>query len=119
MMISLRGGRSLRRSNLPINMEIASSHCLLHTMTSKLILVTGATGYIASRLIPRLLERGWRVRALARHPERLKARKWFSQVEMAQGDVMIPETLIPALNGIHTAYYLIHNMASRARVHIA
>ncbi len=81
-------------------------------MTSKLILVTGATGYIASRLIPRLLERGWRVRALARHPERLKARKWFSQVEMAQGDVMIPETLIPALNGIHTAYYLIHNMAS-------
>ncbi|MBE0683185.1 MAG: DUF2867 domain-containing protein [Anaerolineales bacterium] len=81
-------------------------------MTSKLILVTGATGYIASRLIPRLLECGYRVRALARHPERLKARKWFSQVEMVQGDVMIPDTLIPALNGIHTAYYLIHSMSS-------
>ncbi len=50
-------------------------------MTSKIILVTGATGYIASRLIPRLLECGYRVRALARHPERLIARKWFSQVE--------------------------------------
>ena len=79
---------------------------------SSLILVTGSTGYIASRLIPQLLERGYRVRALARHPERLKARKWFSQVEMAQGDVMEIESLIRALDGVHTAYYLIHNMAS-------
>lgn len=81
-------------------------------MTSKLILVTGATGYIASRLIPQLLERGYRVRALARQPERLKARKWFSQVEMIRGDVMTPSTLAPALDGVHTAYYLIHNMAA-------
>ncbi len=81
-------------------------------MTSNLILVTGATGYIASRLIPQLLERGYRVRALARHPQRLKARKWFSQVEMTQGDVMESESLPPALDGVHTAYYLIHNMAS-------
>jgi uncharacterized protein YbjT (DUF2867 family) len=81
-------------------------------MPSSLILVTGSTGYIASRLIPQLLERGYRVRALARHPQRLKARKWFSQVEMAQGDVMDIESLIRALNGVHTAYYLIHNMAS-------
>jgi uncharacterized protein YbjT (DUF2867 family) len=81
-------------------------------MPSPLILVTGSTGYIASRLIPQLLERGYRVRALARHPERLKARKWFSQVEMAQGDVMDIESLIRALDGVHTAYYLIHNMAS-------
>lgn len=81
-------------------------------MTSNLILVTGATGYIASRLIPQLLERGYRVRALVRRPERLKARKWFSQVELAQGDVMQPSTLTPALRGVHTAYYLIHNILS-------
>jgi uncharacterized protein YbjT (DUF2867 family) len=81
-------------------------------MTSNLILVTGATGYIASRLIPQLLERGYSVRALARQPERLKARKWFSQVEMMRGDVMEPASLIPVLNGVHTAYYLIHNMSS-------
>ncbi|MFN8384373.1 MAG: NmrA family NAD(P)-binding protein [Anaerolineales bacterium] len=81
-------------------------------MSSPLILVTGSTGYIASRLIPQLLERGYRVRTLARHPQRLKARKWFSQVEMAQGDVMNIESLIRALDGVHTAYYLIHNMAS-------
>lgn len=80
--------------------------------SSNLILVTGATGYIANKLIPQLLERGYRVRALARRPERLKARKWFSQVEMIQGDVMRPSTLIPALDGVRTAYYLVHNMLS-------
>lgn len=81
-------------------------------MTDKLILVTGATGYIASRLIPQLLERGYHVRALARQPERLRSRRWFSQVEMVRGDVMDAASLVPALAGVHTAYYLIHNMSS-------
>jgi uncharacterized protein YbjT (DUF2867 family) len=81
-------------------------------MTSNLILVSGATGYIASRLIPQLLQHGYRVRALARQPERLRARKWFSQVEMVRGDVMEPASLISVLDGVHTAYYLIHNMSS-------
>lgn len=79
---------------------------------AKLILVTGATGYIASRLIPQLLERGHRIRAFARHPQRLVSRSWFPQVETAAGDVMDASTLEPALEGVHTAYYLIHNMAS-------
>ena len=56
-------------------------------LMSSLILVTGSTGYIASRLIPQLLERGYRVRALARHPQRLKARKWFSQVDFEGGRI--------------------------------
>jgi uncharacterized protein YbjT (DUF2867 family) len=76
----------------------------------KLILVTGATGYIASRLIPRLLERGYRVRCLARQPRRLTGRSWFPYVKVIQGDVMTPSTLAQALDGVHTAYYLIHNM---------
>lgn len=76
----------------------------------KLILVTGSTGYIASRLIPRLLEAGYRVRCLARNPIRLKGRTWFREVEVIQGDVMLPSTLGAALEGVHTAYYLIHNM---------
>lgn len=80
-------------------------------MPSPLILVTGATGYIASRLIPQLLQRGYRVRTLARQPERLKSRAWYPQVEMARGDVMQPETLAAALDGVQTAYYLIHNMS--------
>ena len=76
----------------------------------KLILVTGSTGYIASRLIPRLLEAGYRVRCLARDPGRLNGRAWFHQVEVIQGDVTLPQSLHAALEGVHTAYYLIHNM---------
>ncbi|MEW6400519.1 MAG: DUF2867 domain-containing protein [Chloroflexota bacterium] len=81
-------------------------------MTFPLILVTGSTGYIASRLIPRLLESGYRVRALAREPHRLRGRSWFRQVEILPGDVMTPSTLPVALEGVNTAYYLIHNMSS-------
>ena len=77
---------------------------------SKLILVTGATGYIASRLIPRLLEQGYRVRAMARRPEQLAARSWADRVELVRGDITVPGTLDAALNGVHTAYYLVHNM---------
>jgi uncharacterized protein YbjT (DUF2867 family) len=76
----------------------------------RLILVTGATGYIASRLIPRLLEAGYQVRCLARDPRRLTGRSWSRQVEVVQGDVTIPSTLSRVLEGVHTAYYLIHNM---------
>jgi len=84
-----------------------------NTLTdSPIILVTGATGYIASRLIPRLLGSGHRVRALARHPHRLDGRGWSRQIEIVPGDVMNPPTLASALDGVHTAYYLIHNMSS-------
>ncbi len=77
-----------------------------------LILVTGATGYIAGRLIPRLLDMGYRVRCLVRKPHRLQARAWFPYVDVVPGDVLIPSTLPLALEGVHTAYYLIHNMSS-------
>lgn len=79
-------------------------------MNPPLILVTGATGYIASRLIPRLLDAGYRVRCLARKPVRLKGRTWSHQVEVVRGDVTVPATLDAALEGVHAAYYLIHNM---------
>ena len=81
-------------------------------MPSPLILVTGATGYIASLLIPQLLEKGYRVRAMARQPERLRKREWYKHVEMVRADVMEPETLVIAMQGVHAAYYLIHNMAA-------
>ncbi len=77
-----------------------------------LILVTGATGYIASRLIPRLLNANYCVRALARDPNRLRERSWFRHVEVFSGDVMNPPSLASALKGVDTAYYLIHNMSS-------
>jgi uncharacterized protein YbjT (DUF2867 family) len=76
------------------------------------ILVTGATGYIASRLIPELLARGYKVRALARRPHLLRARAWFHQIEIFPGDVMDSDSLAPALDGVDVAYYLIHNMTA-------
>jgi len=75
------------------------------------ILVTGATGYIGGRLIPNLLALGYRVRCLVRDPERLQGRPWQSQVEIVAGDVLQPETLVPALQGTTAAYYLIHSLA--------
>ncbi len=83
-----------------------------HIPMGRLILVTGATGYIASRLIPQLLDHGHTVRALARKPHQLAPRAWSSKVDIFQGDVMTPSSLVPALKGVHTAYYLIHNMSS-------
>jgi uncharacterized protein YbjT (DUF2867 family) len=77
----------------------------------KLILVTGGTGYIASRLIPRLLDSGYRVRALARDPRRLAARSWFNKIDIVQAEVRTPSTLAHAFDGVDTAYYFIHNMS--------
>jgi uncharacterized protein YbjT (DUF2867 family) len=74
----------------------------------KPILVTGATGYVGGRLIPRLLEAGYSVRVLARDPARLQGRPWLAQVQVCAGDVLQPETLKAALCGVSTAYYLIH-----------
>ena len=75
------------------------------------ILVTGATGYIGGRLIPRLLERGARVRVLIRgSAQRIKGRPWEDAVEAAIGDVLEPETLAKAMKEVDVAYYLIHSM---------
>lgn len=77
---------------------------------SELILVTGATGYVGGRLVPRLLAAGYRVRCLARDPGRLAGRAWPG-AEIVAGDVLAPDTLLPAMAGVSTAYYLVHSMA--------
>lgn len=79
-----------------------------------LILVTGATGYVGGRLVPRLLELGYRVRALARDPARLQGRPWSNQIEIVQGDALRAETLPPAMAGVDVAYYMIHSMQKTA-----
>lgn len=76
----------------------------------KLILVTGATGYVGGQLIPRLLEDGYDVRAMVRNPEKLHAFAWREKVQIAVADALKPETLAPALVDVHAAYYLVHSM---------
>ena len=74
------------------------------------VLVTGATGYIGGRLVPRLLEAGFEVRCLTRDPAQLSLAPWRDRVEVVRADVLKPETLSDAVDGCDAAYYLIHSM---------
>jgi uncharacterized protein YbjT (DUF2867 family) len=76
------------------------------------ILVTGATGYVGGRIIPKLIERGHDVRVLVRDPKRIAGRPWADRVEVSHGDVENPATLPAALRDVDVAYYLVHLMAS-------
>jgi uncharacterized protein YbjT (DUF2867 family) len=58
-----------------------------------------------------LLSEGYRVRVLVRgHPERLRGRSWRDDVDVIVGDVLKPDDLAAAMDGVDTAYYLIHSM---------
>ena len=78
---------------------------------SPLILLTGATGYIGSRLLVLLENRDIRVRCLARNPEKLSHRV-VEATEIIEGDVLDRQSLDQALTGVTTAYYLVHRMSS-------
>lgn len=80
-----------------------------------LVLVTGVTGYVGGRLVPELLDAGYRVRALTRHPERLNGQPWRERVEVVAGDALDPGALAEALTGVDVAYYLIHSLGSGRR----
>ncbi len=75
------------------------------------MLVFGATGYIGSHLVPRLLREGCTVRASGRNRKTLEARGWHG-AELVEADALQPATLGPALQGVDTAYYLVHSMAA-------
>lgn len=74
------------------------------------VLLTGATGYIGSRLLRRLEEAGRFVRCLARHPDRVVATR--PTTEIVRGDCLDDKSLAPALAGVRVAYYLVHSMGA-------
>src|SRR5687768_6025938 len=80
-------------------------------MQVEMELVTGATGYVGSRLLRRLAEEGRAVRALARRPDAVEP---FEGVEAVSGDLLDGRGLAQALEGCHTAYYLVHSMEPTA-----
>ena len=75
-------------------------------------LVTGATGYIGARLLPRLLDEGHRGRALARDPRKLADVPWREQAEVTRGDMGDLDSLIAAFDGMDVVYYLVHSMGT-------
>ena len=76
----------------------------------KSVLVTGATGYVGSRLIPRLLREGHTVRAAVTDFDKVRSRWWADQVDLVQMDVLDADTVEVAVEGVDAVFYLIHGM---------
>ncbi len=86
---------------------------------SQRILVAGATGYIGGRLIPALLAAGYEVRGLARAPGKLAGRVFASDPKFTAvgGDVLQRDSLDGALEGVDTAFYLVHSLGAGSDFH--
>ncbi|WP_424447742.1 SDR family oxidoreductase [Microbacterium arborescens] len=77
-------------------------------------LVLGATGYIGGRLVPRLVTAGYRVRVLARTPERVASFPWGDAVEVVGGSADDADAVAEAVRDVDVVYYLIHSMGAGA-----
>jgi uncharacterized protein YbjT (DUF2867 family) len=78
----------------------------------RIILVTGASGYVGGRLVRDLVADGCTVRILVRDAQKVKDQTWAASVEIIQGNANNPDDLRRALHGVHTAYYLLHSINS-------
>ncbi len=89
-----------------------SEHIPFNERGKYTICVLGATGYVGGRLVPELLEKGWRVRAVGRSLSKLKYRAYASheRCEVVAADLFDSASLLTALSGCIAAYYLVHSM---------
>ena len=74
-----------------------------------LVLLTGATGYVGGLLLPLLDKQSMPVRCLARNPDKIRRSRETTQV--VRGDVLDAVSLDEAMQGVGTAYYLVHLMS--------
>ena len=80
--------------------------------TPRTVLVTGATGYIGGRLVPKLLEAGHTVKVLVRSPDKIAGVPWRDDVEVVESSLDDGGALRKALEGVDVFYYLVHSMAA-------
>lgn len=79
--------------------------------------VTGATGYVGGRLVPKLLEQGHKVRVIVRDAHRLDDVPWRDKVDIVVGDLQDQKAVKKALQGQEVLYYLVHSMTSSKDFH--
>lgn len=80
--------------------------------SGRTVLVTGATGYIGGRLVPRLLDAGHRVKVLVRSPDKIAGVPWFNDVEVVRSSLDDAAAVEDALRGVDVLFYLVHSMAA-------